>query len=71
VKAKQVEAGFLRVRQLARMVAVGQNTVLGWIKSGELAAFNVAPRQAKRPQWRIDPAAWESFVASRKGARHG
>jgi hypothetical protein len=49
---------------IAKHYAVGVGTVLGWIRSGELAAINVGSG-AKRPRWRIMPDALEAFERRR------
>jgi len=51
--------------QVARRLAVKPGKVLGWIKSGELKAINVAQRPSGRPRWRIDPADLAAFEARR------
>lgn len=53
------------VPQLADEYGVTQHTVLGWIRSGELAAVNVARKSGGRPQWRISREAIERFEAGR------
>ena len=49
---------------IAKRYAVGVGTVLGWIRSGELAAINVGSGP-KRPRWRIMPEAIETFERRR------
>jgi hypothetical protein len=41
-------------------------TVIGWIRSGELPAANVARRGATRPRFRIDPTDLAAFLAARR-----
>ena len=53
------------VANLADRYAVTQHTVLGWIKSGELKAINVARRPGGRPSWRITSESLEAFEAAR------
>lgn len=54
-----------KVRDVMSRCAVTQNTVLGWIRSGELAAINVARKPGTKPAWRIPAAALEAFEAAR------
>ena len=50
------------VRDLCERYGVGEHTVLGWIRSGELRAVNVGRRLgAKKPRWRITPEALAAF----------
>jgi excisionase family DNA binding protein len=54
------------VKDVAERYGVSVQTVLGWIRSGELAAINVGRRaNAKKPRWRISEAALEAFEAKR------
>ena len=49
---------------IAKHYAVGVGTVLGWIRSGELAAINVGSGPL-RPRWRVMPDALEAFERRR------
>ena len=51
--------------ELARRWRVSPDKVVGWIRSGELAAFNVAARPGGRPRWRVSPEAMAAFEAAR------
>ena len=52
----------LTVRELCDRYGVGEHTVLGWIKSGELRAINCGRRPgSKKPRWRITAEALEAF----------
>ena len=51
--------------EFAELKAVSVNTVLAWIKSGELKATNLASRSSKRPRYRISPTARREFELSR------
>ena len=47
---------YLTPPQVADLLAVNPNKVLGFIRSGELRATNVAANLIGRPLWRISPA---------------
>lgn len=52
----------LSVRDLCDRYGVGEHTVLGWIRSGELRAINVGRKQgAKKPRWRITEEALQAW----------
>ena len=56
----------LSVHDVCEHYGVGEHTVLGWIKRGELRAFNVGRRPGgKRPRWRITAQALAEFERSR------
>jgi hypothetical protein len=50
---------------VARAMGVGHDTVLGWIRSGELRASNLAPL-GKRPRWIVTPEAIDEFLKRRQ-----
>jgi len=50
---------------LARRYGVHPLKVLGWIRSGELRALNVAARPNGRPRWRITQQDIAEFEAGR------
>ena len=57
------------VADVMRRYAVTEWTVLTWIRTGQLRAFNVGRNQgAKRPRWRVTAAALEEFEAKRTPA---
>ena len=59
----------LSVRDVCERYGVGEHTVLGWIRSGELRAVNVARRLgANKPRWRITQQALEAFELLRMPA---
>ena len=58
----------LSVRQLCERFGVVEHTVLAWIRSGELRAFNAGTARGARPTWRILPDAVDEFVAARSSA---
>lgn len=49
------------VKDLCERFAIGEHTVLGWIKRGELRAIDVSRRQGGRPKWRITTDALAAF----------
>jgi transposase len=49
------------VKDLQERFAVGEHTVLGWIRRGELRAINVGRKTDGRPKWRITPEALNEF----------
>jgi excisionase family DNA binding protein len=51
----------LTVKQTARALQVGERRVRGWIKAGELPAFNIGPHKGTR----ISVRAVENFMAAR------
>jgi hypothetical protein len=54
------------VKQLCDRYCVGEATVLGWIRTGQLAALNVgrAPGK-KKPRFRVTPEALAEFELAR------
>jgi excisionase family DNA binding protein len=56
----------LTVAEVAEQLAVGQPTVIKWIKSGELVAVNVARRVGRKPRWRISAQALNDFLLCRQ-----
>ncbi len=57
-------ARWLTPPQFAETVAVSPETVIGWIRSGELQAVNVGSG-SKRPRYRISPEAIEQWQRKR------
>jgi excisionase family DNA binding protein len=56
----------LSVKDLCERYSVSEQTVLGWIHSGELRAINVGRRPgAKKPRWRISESALAAFEQAR------
>ena len=51
--------------QLAREIGCDPETVISWIRRGELAAVNLASDQRGRPRYKIAPEAVETFLARR------
>jgi excisionase family DNA binding protein len=52
-------------KEYAERLGVSENKVLNWIRSGEIAAINVASKLSNRPRWRIPEEAIEAFEAAR------
>jgi len=53
------------VKDLTDRYGVGEHTVLGWIRRGELKAIDVSRTGGSRPKWRVTPEALEAFEAIR------
>ncbi|HLN26424.1 MAG TPA: helix-turn-helix domain-containing protein [Gemmataceae bacterium] len=52
----------LSIRDVCERYGVGEHTVLGWIRAGELRAINVGRRLGnKKPRWRVTLEALEAF----------
>lgn len=57
---------WLNVPELARELGLGQTKILGWIRRGELRAYNLASHtNGERARWLIRRADFEAFLASR------
>jgi len=57
---------YLRPREVAEILDVKLETVLAYIRAGQLAAVNVAhPDARRRARWRISIEALEQFVTKR------
>lgn len=57
------------VADVSVMVKVKPETVLGWIKAGELVASDLGSKKRnKKPRWRILESDWLAFWASRSTA---
>jgi len=55
----------LTVPEVARRYRVAPETVLAWVKSGQLAAINVARPGSRRPRFRVDQTDLVAFDARR------
>gem|GEM_PF-1821054 len=49
------------VRDICERYAVGEHTVLAWIKRGELKGIDVSRRLGGKPRWRITAEALAAF----------
>jgi len=56
---------FLSPRELAELLSVSKDKVLGWIHAGELQAIDVRSPQSSRPQYRIPGDAVQAFSNAR------
>lgn len=54
---------FMSPPQVAKLLGVGADKVVGFIQRGELQAVNLS--MADRPRWKIEPAALRRFIESR------
>lgn len=52
--------------ELAKQLGIEPAKVIGWIKSGELRAVNLATKQSRRPRWKISPDSFEEFTRPRE-----
>jgi transposase len=53
------------VREIRERYAVGEHTVLAWIRRGELRAIDVSRKRGGRPKWRVTQEALDAFEALR------
>lgn len=51
--------------QVARMYGVKADKVVGWIRAGELAAFNAATKPGGRPRYLISEESLSAFESRR------
>ena len=58
----------LKVDEVADKMRVNRRTVQTWIDSGELAAVDVRPDQARRAMWRVQPIDLLNFAQARKSS---
>lgn len=56
---------YLTPPAIAKKYGVAPETVVGWIRSGELVAIDVAQRGKSRPRYRVSPHALEAFELRR------
>lgn len=55
----------LTVKDVQERFTVGEHTVLGWIRQGELTAIDVSRVQGGRPKWKITQLALDEFELAR------
>lgn len=66
-----IPLSYLTPAEVAARYCVKDDAVLGWIKSGELRAIDVArSRTRKLPRWRISPTDLELFEEARAAKPH-
>jgi transposase len=53
------------IREIRERYSVGEHTVLGWIRRGELRAIDVSRKPGGRPKWRVTQEALDAFEALR------
>lgn len=58
-------AKYMSPQEIADRLRVKVETVVGWIKSGELVAICVARRGSLKPRYRVSPDAFATFELSR------
>lgn len=56
------------VKDICERFAIGEHTVLGWIRRGELKAIDVSRTRGGRPKWRITAEALAAFESARTPA---
>jgi hypothetical protein len=54
---------------LAKLWGLKASTVVGWIRSGELRAFDVARKGTTRPRYRIPVSALSEFQEKRQAVK--
>ncbi|MCK6477198.1 MAG: helix-turn-helix domain-containing protein [Phycisphaerales bacterium] len=57
--------------EVAALLRIRLEKVLGWVRDGRLLAVNVAADGSSRPRWRISRAALELFLAARSNRPAG
>ena len=55
----------LTIREAAKLLGVGYDTVIAWVNWKEIEAINVSKRRGGRARWRIAPAELRRFLQSR------
>jgi len=60
--------GYLTPPKYAEVLGVGEEKILGLIRTGELTAIDVAKADSQRPRYRISPEARAAFERSRRVA---
>jgi|GEM_PF-3527680 len=65
-KPAKSDRQFQTVPQVAEMLGVGPNKILGWIRTGDIVATDLSQSQNARPRWHIATAEVDRFVAARR-----
>jgi transposase len=60
-----VECEFLKPPAIAKLLDVSCDSVLTWIRNGELIASDMTATRGQRPRWRIAKSDLEAFLARR------
>ncbi len=60
----EIERGFTPP-ELAKLMGIQSMKIIGWIRSGELRAINLATKRGGRSRWRIKAADWAAFEEAR------
>jgi Helix-turn-helix domain len=55
--------------QIAAEHHIRQSKVAGWIRSGELNAYNLAEHAGGRPRWRVRRSDLEAFLLRRQSQK--
>jgi excisionase family DNA binding protein len=55
--------------QIAKLLGIEAEKVLGWIRRGELAGVNVVDRTGGRARWRVSSDALDDFLKRRQAAK--
>jgi transposase len=53
------------IREIRERYAVGEHTVLDWIRQGVMRAIDVSRKAGGRPKWRVTQEAMDEFEQSR------
>jgi hypothetical protein len=61
-------ASYLTPPELAQRYRCKASKIVGWIRSGELRALDLATRGSRRPRYRISPEAIAEFERRRSAA---
>lgn len=61
-----VDSRYYSTPAAAEVVGVDVEQILGFIHSGELAAYDISKKGSKRPTWRIAEADLAKFLMARR-----
>ncbi|MEX0700725.1 MAG: helix-turn-helix domain-containing protein [Planctomycetales bacterium] len=62
---------YLTPADVADILGVAPESVVAWLRSGELVGIDVSRPGSSRPRYRISPDALAAFVAARASRREG
>ncbi|MBI3461846.1 MAG: helix-turn-helix domain-containing protein [Planctomycetes bacterium] len=57
---------YLTPPEIGRMLRVDVGQVHGWIRSGELPAYDLSARRGSRPRWKVMRADLDAFLLRRR-----